>query len=129
MCDTKLTEFWLKACENRKIPLEIAKRWLQTIQTKYNTEPHRFYHNVNILEKKCDFLFSLGASVPIYSDYLIFAIFFQYFQFDLKSESGDDNCKAFQEFYNATGVNDVSPLSFINNIECVPENIQTFFLG
>lgn len=111
MCDTILTGYWLKACENCKIPKNVADQWLKSIQQKYNSESHRIYHNRNILEMKFGFLSSLGSTITI-SDYLIFAIVFQYFHFDLKSESNVANCEAFEHFYNESGVNDVSYLSF-----------------
>lgn len=107
MCDTKLSTIWLKACENYKIPNETATHWLNAIKSKYNTESHRIYHNLNILEKKCDFLLTLGASIT-YKNCLIFALCFQYYEFNLKTECSDANCKAFQDFYNESGIDDVS---------------------
>lgn len=102
-----LEKLWFKSCENQKIPLESAELWLNKIQTKYNTEAHRIYHNLNILNKKCDFLLSFGSSVE-FSDYLVFAIVFQYYNFDLKTDSLELNCTAFRDFCNKSGVDNVS---------------------
>lgn len=99
-------KFWLKSCDKQKIPPEIAKNWLKTIQTKYNTESNRIYHNFNVLTKKCDFLESLNTIS--FSDYLIMAIAFQYYHFDLKMDCSESNCSGFREFCNAAAVNDVS---------------------
>lgn len=105
-----LEKLWYQSCENQKIPSETAKTWLSKIQTKYNTESHRIYHNLNVLNKKCDFLLSLGSSVQ-FSDYLIFAIVFQYYQFEMNTDCCALNCTAFHEFYNASGVDNVSCLT------------------
>lgn len=91
-------QFWFQSCENQNISHDSAAKWLNSIQTKYNTESHRIYHNLNVLTKKFDFLNSIGSSVN-YSDSLIFAIVFQYYNFDLKSsDCSEQNCTAFREF-------------------------------
>lgn len=112
MSERKLSVCWSKACENCKIPLDVANRWLKTIDVKYGTEEHRFYHNIRMLDEKCEFLLSFGPAI-VYSDCLIFAIFFQYYNFDWKSESSGikSNCTAFQEFYNEAAIQDVSKCS------------------
>lgn len=102
--------FWIKSCDNQKIPPELAKKWLKSIQTKYNTESNRIYHNFNVLTKKCDFLDSLNAiGLVNFSDYLIFAIAFQYYHFDLKTDCSESNCNGFRELCNEAAVSDVSP--------------------
>lgn len=106
---TSFEKYWLQSCDNRKIPPEIAKNWLKSIQTKYNTESNRIYHNFNVLIKKCDFLESLEKiGLVNFSDYLIFAIAFQYHHFDLKSNCNERNCIAFGELCNEAAVHDVS---------------------
>lgn len=102
-----LDEIWNKSCENQKISPEIANIWLKNIQRKYSTESHRIYHNLNVLNKKCNFLQSIGSSVQ-YSDYLAFAIIFQYYHFDPKTDCTEINCTAFREFYNAANIDNVS---------------------
>lgn len=102
-----LEKLWFQSCENQKIPTEIAKTWLTQIQTKYTTETHRFYHNLNVLNKKCDFLLSIGSAVE-FSDYLVFAIIFQYYNFDLKTDCIEINCTTFREFLNAADTDNVS---------------------
>lgn len=113
-----LDKFWFQSCENQKISHEIANSWLQTIQTKYNTESHRIYHNLNVLTKKCDFLHSFGESLN-HSDYLVYAIVFQYYHFDLKSDYSEKNCTAFREFCAEARVDNVSFNTFwtINSIK------------
>lgn len=106
---SSLDKLWYQSNENQKIAVDIAKRWLNSIQTKYNTESHRIYHNLNVLNKKCEFVL---ANVAVeYSDYLIFAIIFQYYHFDLKSDCSETNCTAFREFYTDAGVDNVSVIA------------------
>lgn len=106
---------WYQSCENQKITKETAKIWLNKIQTKYNTESHRIYHNLKVLNKKCDFLLSLGSSVQ-FSDYLVFAIAFQYYHFEMNTDCSALNCTAFNEFYNASGIGNVSVTNRFNHI-------------
>lgn len=102
-------KYWLQSCVNQKIPPEIARDWLKTIQDKYNTESNRIYHNFNVLTKKCDFLHSLDTiGLVNFSDYLIFAIAFQYYHFDLKIDCSEKNCIAFRELCKNAAVDDVS---------------------
>lgn len=106
---TKDIELWHKTCENCKISKSIADQWLNTIYNKYNTEPQRTYHNSKILCKKCEFLSTLSDLKQIeIKNYLVFAIFFQYFYFDVKSDSCKTNCDAFRLFYSEANINDVS---------------------
>lgn len=100
-------KLWYQSNENQKIPPDIAKRWLNLIQTKYNTEPHRIYHNLNVLNKKCEFLLSIESSIQL-SDCLIFALVFQYYHFDLKSDCSERNCTAFREFITEAAIDNVS---------------------
>lgn len=91
-------QIWFQSCENQQISHDIANKWLKSIQTKYNTESHRIYHNFNVLVKKLDFLKSIESLVD-YSDFLIFAIVFQYYNFDVQnSDSREKNQIAFREF-------------------------------
>lgn len=107
-------KYWLQSCDNQKIPPEIAKKWLKSIQTKYNTESNRIYHNFNVLIKKCDFFDSLEKiGLVNCSDYLVFAIAFQYYHFDLKTNCNELNCIAFRELCNEAAINDVSHFTHI----------------
>lgn len=103
-------KFWLKSCDNQKIPCEIAKNWLKSIETKYNTESNRIYHNFNVLIKKCDFLDLLctNDSIKTFGDSLIFGIAFQYYHFDLKTDDSERNCIAFRQLCTDASINDVS---------------------
>lgn len=100
-------KLWFQSCVYEKILMETANAWFKRIQTKYSTESHRFYHNLNVINKKCDFLLSLRSDVQ-YSDYLVFAIVFQYFNFDLTTDCTESNITAFRDFYNSTGIDNVS---------------------
>lgn len=104
-------KLWFQSCESEKIPTETANAWLHKIQTKYSTESHRFYHNLNVLHRKCDFLLSIESTVQ-YSDYLVFAIAFQYYHFDLNTDCIELNMTAFREFYNSAGIDNVSYVRF-----------------
>ncbi|XP_031620952.1 uncharacterized protein LOC116339297 [Contarinia nasturtii] len=107
-----LEEIWNQSCENQNIPQELAKTWLNNVKTKYSTESHRIYHNLNVLNKKCDLLRAFGQSVQ-YSDYLAFAIVFQYYNFDLKTDCSGTNCAAFREFYNAANIDNIKLLDSV----------------
>lgn len=102
-----LEELWFQSCKNQNIPHETAKSLLHKIQSKFNNESHRIYHNLNVLNKKCNFLLSLKSSVQ-YSDYLVFAIFFQYYHFDLKTDCSEMNWKTFRELCKTAGIDNVS---------------------
>lgn len=111
---SSLDKLWCQSTENQNIAPDIAKRWLHLIQTKYNSETHRIYHNLNVLTKKCEFLLSIGSSIK-YSDYVVFAIVFQYYHFDLKTDCCEKNCTAFREFIIETGVENVSVVISMND--------------
>lgn len=113
---SSLEKLWYQTTENQNISPEIAKRWLNLVQTKYNSESHRVYHNLDVLDKKCAFLISIEASLQ-YSDNLIFAIVFQYFHFDLKTDCSEQNCTSFREFVTEAGIDNVSP--FLSNLMTV----------
>lgn len=105
----KEIELWNRACENCKIPSSVAEHWLNRILQKYDTEIQRSYHNSQILRTKSELIHELHALNQIKSiAVLVFAIFFQYYEFDVKSNCSDINCEAFRMFCNEANVDDVS---------------------
>lgn len=109
---SKEIDLWNRTCANRNIPNSIADHWLNKILQKYDTEIQRSYHNSQILRTKCELIQELHALNHIKSiDCLVFAIFFQYYEFDVKSNCSDKNGDAFRQFYNQTNVDDVSTIN------------------
>lgn len=96
---------WQRVCDGVGVPAGVANEWLQKIQTRYDTEPQRFFHNSGLLELKCDGIALLddgkGTAVP---NQIILAFVFQYFHFDVKSDCSEKNAEAFAEFVNAAGI-------------------------
>lgn len=87
----------------------MADHWLNRILRKYDTESQRSYHNSQILRTKCELILELDALQHVKSiDSLVFAIFFQYYEFDVKSNCSDKNCDAFRQFCKEANVEDVS---------------------
>lgn len=106
---SKEIDLWNRMCEKRKISPSIAHHWLNRILQKYDTESHRSYHTSQILRTKCELIHELDALNQIKSiDSLAFAIFFQYYEFDVKSNCSDKNGDAFRQFYTEANVDDVS---------------------
>lgn len=106
---SKEIELWNRTCENCKIPASVADRWLNRILQKYDTEIQRNYHNSQILRTKCELILEMVALDRIKSvDALVLAIFFQYYEFDVKSNCSDKNCDAFRQFCDEANVDDVS---------------------
>lgn len=106
---SKEIELWNRACEKCKIPSAVANYWLNRILQKYDTESQRCYHNSQILRSKSELIAELDATTPLESiDILVFAMFFQYFEFDVKSNCCEKNCDAFRQFCDEANVTDVS---------------------
>lgn len=98
---------WQEYCQKIGVPVALTEKWFQTIQNKYDTEPQRAFHKSNVLELKSDFILSNAKQINT-SVHLTFAIFFQYFHFDVKSDCCEKNCDEFKKFFNEAGLNDVS---------------------
>lgn len=106
---SKEIELWNRTCENCKIPPSVADHWLNRILQKYDTESQRSYHNSQILRTKSELILELDALSKLEPfDSLVFAIFFQYYEFDVKSNCSDKNCDAFRQFCDEANVDDVS---------------------
>lgn len=113
---SKEIELWNRTCENCKIPPSIAEHWLNRIRQKYDTESERSYHNSQILRTKSKLILELDALNQVKSiAALVFAIFFQYYEFDVKSNCSDINCNAFRLFCNEANVDDVSNILLRKN--------------
>lgn len=98
-------EHWDTVCQTLGIPIPVSTIWFEKLATNYN-QSNRYYHNTNILKCKLDALKDHGYQ-PIQS-HLIFAIFFQYYQFDVKRNCCTENCEAFRSFCRDAALDDVS---------------------
>lgn len=105
MCSNE-RELWSRACRECGIDDETANSWLTKILNKYDTESERIHHNSKILRKKCDQIIELNANNSVsFSSALIFAIFFQYYHFNVKSACDDLNRNAFRSFCTEVKLN------------------------
>lgn len=78
---------------------------------KYSQE-NRFYHNVEMLDKKMELIEELSASNEGLRNSLALASVFQYFHFDGKTDHKDENCDEFRLFVDQAGIKDVGTKKF-----------------
>lgn len=95
-------EYWNRACEQSAVPVEVASKWFHLIINRYLDYNSRHYHNDKLLIFKFDLL------EPNVASHLVFAIFFQYYEFDVRDFGYVENCDAFNKFYVESGINNVS---------------------
>lgn len=105
-------EHWDTVCQKNYIPISIATIWYDKLAINYKQNT-RYYHNEQVLEQKFNFLKQNVIANGDNGDgmlrsHLIFAIFFQYYKFDVKRNCATENCDAFRYFYNQAALNDVS---------------------
>lgn len=91
---------WNRACEQVSVPTEVSKSWYQLIIHRYRDYNSRHYHNDKLLT------FKINLLEPNVASHLVFAIFFQYYEFDVRDFGYAENCDAFNKFYIDTGIND-----------------------
>lgn len=103
----KCKKLWFDNCAKAGVPVAITDKWFEIILNKYNTETQRAFHSSNILEIKSDYILSASKQIQP-SVHLTFAIFFQYFHFDVKCDGFEKNCDEFKKFYDEAHLNDVS---------------------
>lgn len=103
MCSNE-RELWSRACHECSIDDAIASRWLKNILDKYDSEAERIHHNSKILQIKSDQIIELNS----FSSALIFAIFFQYYHFNVNSDCGELNRNAFRLFCTEANWKNVS---------------------
>lgn len=95
---------WARACAVFGIPSDVATKWFNTLQKSYSPSGSRFYHNWNMLTFKVN----LVGTVDPFPSRLIFAVFFQYFEYDVRQDSSEMNSGAFKRFYVEAGIDNVS---------------------
>lgn len=95
-----MDKIWLSTCNKLNVSDDIATRWLSKLQSKMSTETTRFYHNWNeLLERKAKFLSDINQ-------YVIIAVYFQYYEFDVKRNCVEKNCETFLEFCKDAHIED-----------------------
>lgn len=97
-----LSDIWHRCCASSSIPEDIANKWLNLIMDRYYDHETRHYHNDKLLILRINLLEPNAAS------HLVFAIYFQYYEFDVTDYSFGESCDAFNKFYMESGINDVS---------------------
>lgn len=101
-------DLWNNACRLANVPDDLATLWFEKIIAKY-TETWRHYHNEKMLKFKLNFVSQSDGGDNIQSS-LIFAIFFQYYNYDVRIDCSEQNCSEFRKFFNESGGKDVSVL-------------------
>lgn len=109
-----IEDFWNRACEQSAVPIEVASKWYQVIMSRYRDYNARHYHNDKLL------LFKIKLLEPTVASHLVFAIFFQYFEFDVRDFGYVENCDTFRKFFVESGLDDVSfAFCSIHSVDCV----------
>ena len=88
------------------VPEAVRSEWMQNIREKYS-EPHRFYHNQNMLESKLELIDELAKNEDDKRS-MILATFFQYYHYNVKKDYRQKNVAAFRLFIEQSGLKDVS---------------------
>jgi predicted metal-dependent HD superfamily phosphohydrolase len=101
-------ELFISICDSRKIPSKTANEWLENVKRQYSAE-NRHFHNVALIEKKLKLAKEIAGDEKL-NDALVYAILFQYFNYDVKRDLKKENCDAFRLFIDQAGVGDVSGL-------------------
>ena len=99
-------ESFIFHCNNRKIPSQISLEWLETIKLQYSSDK-RHFHNVGLIEKKLKLAKEIAGDDE-FNDALVFAILFQYLNYDVKRDLKKENCDEFRLFVEQAGIKDVS---------------------
>ena len=105
----KLKSVCLSVCKSLNISEKIASEWITRIMSQYSEE-NRFYHNVEMLDKKMELVEELSASNQELRNSLALAVVFQYFHFDGKRDHKEENSEEFRLFASQADIKDVSLL-------------------
>lgn len=107
-------ENWDTVCQKIGVPISVATIWYEKLAANYNQNT-RHYHNEQVLKQKFIILKQNVISNSDNNDdimlrsHVIFAIFFQYYHYDVKRNCSTENCQEFRNFYNNdAALNDVS---------------------
>lgn len=105
MANCDLYDIWSKACNHYDIPEDTIRSWYERIRNKLNEDTtKRVYHNWSCM------LAPKRPELENAKPYIVFAAFFQYYEFDLERSCVSDNCKIFQQFCEDGMIEDVSIL-------------------
>lgn len=108
-----MEEIWMNACRKVEISDDIAHTWYEKIRLKMVQGSGRLYHNWDeLLLRKKDYLGEISST----SSTLVFAVFFQYFEFDGKRNCVEKNCQAFDEFCVDAGLKDENTIRFVKKL-------------
>ena len=100
-----MENLWHTICKKYNIPTDIISLWYQKLINNYS-DSKRYYHNDNkLMSKKIILMNNFKNKI---NDFIIFAIIFQYYEFDVQHNCSEKNCNAFVQFLADSGINDVS---------------------
>lgn len=106
----QLKSVCFSVCNSLNISESTASEWITRIMAQFSEE-NRFYHNVEMLEKKMELIEELSVSNEALRNSLALASVFQYFHFDGKRDHKEENCDEFRLFVDQAGIKDVSDLA------------------
>ncbi|XP_037903750.1 uncharacterized protein LOC119647064 [Hermetia illucens] len=114
-----MEEIWKSACKKIQIPDSTATSWLAKIKARMSSDSGRIFHNwSDIVESKAPYLGNVN-------ELLVFAVCFQYFEFDVKKGCAEENCKAFREFCSEAGYKDETNIKKIERL-LGNENVEPY---
>lgn len=100
-----LQDVWTQICTQNGIPIEVANKWLDILQANYAS---RSYHNWNMLEfKRITLMGVTDERQQPPNDRLTFAMFFQYFEFNVRQDCVAKNQQAFRDFFGEADIKSV----------------------
>lgn len=103
-------ELFLSICEKNNVESDTSSHWMDKIKKQYSEEK-RYFHNVQMLEKKLNLIEEFAHDAP-FKHALVLATLFQYFHYDVKSDLKKENCDEFKLFVEIAGIKDVSGFIF-----------------
>lgn len=109
-----MDETWMNACRKLEISDDIARTWYEKIRRKMAQGSGRLYHNWDeLLVRKNDYICK-ELTAP--SSTIVFAVYFQYYEFDGKRNCVEKNCEAFEEFCSDAGLKDESTIKLVKKL-------------
>lgn len=95
-------ESFQSVCKSLGVSENVSSNWISRLTVQYK-EANRYYHNLQMLDKKMELIRELGVE----SHSLVLACIFQYSIFDAKRDRRDENCDEFKLFVDEAGIKDV----------------------
>jgi hypothetical protein len=98
-------DLFISTCAKHDVPSKTTNEWMADFQRRFQDE-NRHFHNVALVERKLKLAEEIAGDE--FNDALVFAIFFQYFHYDVKRDMKKENCDGFRLFIEQAGIKNVS---------------------